>query len=108
MDIALAAFAFFTPLPIPFLTLAALFGIIISTWRKPLILLIAGTVAIVPMTLALGPKFISGSSGPFVMPWWASSYGSGRYYLWQYALACALFVLVGFALSVSASHRRNR
>jgi len=108
MDIVLAAFAFFTPLPIPLLTLAVLLGLAAATWRHPPILLISSTVVVAPMTLALGPKFISSSSGPFVMPWWASSYGSGKYYVWQYMLACLIFVLVGFALSLVASHKRTR
>jgi hypothetical protein len=108
MDVILAVFAFLTPLPIPVLTLAALIGTTIATWRKPLILLLGGAAAVAILTATLGPKFISSSSGPFIMPWWASNYGSGKYYVWQYALACTFFVLVGFVLSLAASSKRNR
>ena len=104
----LAVFAFATPLPIPCLTFMALLATVFATWDRPLLLLLGGIAATSLLTLILGPTVISSSSGPFVMPWWASSYGRGTPYVWQYALACALGVLVSFALSVVASYRRNK
>ena len=107
MDTVAAMFAFFSPLPIPVITCAVLLAVVVSAWKTPLFVLIGGVVALPLLTIVLGPMLISSSSGPFVVPWWASSLGSGTFFVWQYSLACAAVLLLAFSASLVASHRRN-
>ncbi len=108
MDAVAAMFAFFSPLPIPAITCVVLLAVVVSTWKTPLLVLIGGMVVLLLLTVALGPMLISSSSGPFVVPWWASSLGRGTSFVWQYALACAAVLLFAFAASLVANHKRNR
>jgi hypothetical protein len=78
-----SVFAFLSPLPIPVLSIFTLLAVTMFTWSKPALVLLMGLAVVPVLALTLGPMVLSSSSGMFVLPWWATSLGQGRYFVWQ-------------------------